>query len=207
MSPLQEWWRRVPRVLVRPREVFAAVADTDEENLAARQEPVLLIIGLAGIGGVVMSPTWGTVMNSYEVDWLVFAVVTFIAGVMYGAAGYFLIGGALYLGARGMGSWGTWRLARHIVAFSSVPLALSLAVTLPLQLLLFGERAFESGGRDEGALGLVVVALELCFVAWSVALLAIGVKVVYGWTWARAAGALALLSILLAAFIALPSVF
>jgi hypothetical protein len=186
--------------------VFEAVGNTDEDDLAARQEPVLLIVSLAGIGGVLMSPTWGTVMNSYEVDWLIFAVITFIAGAMYGAAGYFIIGGALYLGAKGMGSEASWRIARHVVAFSAVPLALSLAVTLPLQIALFGERAFETGGPDEGALGSLVVALELVFVAWCVVLLALGVKTVYGWTWARAVGALALLSILLAAFIALPSV-
>jgi hypothetical protein len=206
MSAQREWWRRVPRMIVHPREVFETVSETDEDDLAARQEPVLLITGLAGIGGVLMSPTWGTVMNSYEVDWLIFAVVTFVAGAMYGAAGYFIIGGALWLGARGMGSSGTWRLARHVVAFSAVPLALSLFVTLPLQIALFGERTFETGGPDEGALGLLVVALELCFVAWSIVLLALGVKVVYGWTWVRAAGALALLTILLGAFIALPSV-
>jgi hypothetical protein len=206
MSAQRDWWTRVPRVLVRPREVFVALTNTDEHDLEVRQEPVLLIIGLAGIGGVLMSPTWGTVMNSYEVDWLIFAVVTFIAGAMYGAAAYFVVGGALYLGARGMGSEGSWRLARHLLAFSAVPLILSLAVTLPLQLIAFGESAFETGGADEGALGRVVFTLQLCFVAWSVALLALGVKTVYGWTWARAAGALALLTVLLAAFIALPSV-
>jgi hypothetical protein len=195
----------VPRILTRPREVFAALRETDEEDLAARQEPVLLLVGLAGIGGVVMSPTWGTVMNSYEVDWLVFAVVTFIAGAMYGGAAYLVVGGALHLAVKGMGGELRWRTARHVVAFSAAPLALSLLVTLPLQVAAFGEEAFESGGRDSGALASLVLALELCFAAWAAALLALGVKTVYRFGWAQSAGALGLLAILLAAFIALPS--
>lgn len=195
----------MPRVLTRPREVFEALRETGEDDLAARQEPVLLLVGLAGIGGVLMSPTWGTVMNSYEVDWLVFAVVTFIAGAMYGGAAYLLVGGALHLGAKGMGSELGWRNGRHVVAFSAAPLALSLAVTLPLQLVAFGEAAFESGGGDSGALATLVLVLELCLVAWAAVLLALGVKTVYRFGWAQSAGALGLLGILLAAFIALPS--
>ena len=42
---------------------------------------------------------------------------------------------------------------------------------------------------------------------FALALLLIGVRVVYGWTWQRAAGALALLALFLAAFVALPSAF
>jgi hypothetical protein len=201
----REWWRRLPRVLTSPREVFAAVAEPDEDDVRARQEPVLLIVLAAGTAGVLMTPTWGTLMDDPERDSLVVAVLTFLAGGMYGAFAYFFVGGALYLGARGMGGEGRFRLARHVLAFASVPLALSLPIVLPVELLAFGGDVFRSGGDDEGALGGLVVALGLAFVAWTVALLLIGVRTVYGLGWARSAGSLGLLALFLAAFVALPS--
>jgi hypothetical protein len=201
----REWWRRVPRVLTSPREVFAALAEPDDGEARARQEPVLLIVLAAGAAAVVMTPTWATLMDDAERDWLVVAVLTFLAGGMYGAFTYFLAGGALYLGARGMGSTGGFRLARHVLAFACVPLALSLLIVLPLRLALFGGDAFRSGGSDDGALGGLLAALGLAFVVWTLALLLIGVRTAYGLGWARSAGTLALLALFLAAFVALPS--
>jgi hypothetical protein len=37
------WWRRVPKVLTAPRGVFAALAETDDLDVDARSEPLLLI--------------------------------------------------------------------------------------------------------------------------------------------------------------------
>lgn len=202
----REWWRRVPRVLTAPREVFAALRNDDPDDVVARQEPVLLLILLVGMAGVVMSPRWSTLLDEPDVDgWLILAVLTFIAGGLYGAVGYFLVGGALHLGARGMGATSRFRLARHVLAFACVPVALAFVVVLPLRLLAFGGDTFRSGGSDDGALGGLVLALELGLLVWALMLLLLGVRVVYGWTWLRAAGALALLALFLAAFVALPS--
>ena len=204
----REWWRRVPRVLTAPREVFAALRNDDPDDVVARQEPVLLLVLLVGMAGVVMSPRWSTLLDEPDVDgWLIVAVLTFIAGGLYGAVGYFLVGGALHLGARGMGAEGRFRLARHVLAFACVPLALAFVAVMPLRLLAFGGDTFRSGGSDDGVLGGLVLALQLGLLAWTLALLLIGVRVVYGWTWLRAAGALALLALFLAAFVALPSAF
>lgn len=204
----REWWRRVPRVLTAPREVFAALRNDDPDDVVARQEPVLLLILLVGMAGVVMSPRWSTLLDEPDVDgWLIVAVLTFIAGGLYGAVGYFLVGGALHLGARGMGATGRFRLARHVLAFACVPLALAFVAVLPLRLLAFGGDTFRSGGSDDGVFGGLVLALQLGLLAWTLALLLLGVRVVYGWTWQRAAGALALLALFLAAFVALPSAF
>ncbi|HEU0337011.1 MAG TPA: Yip1 family protein [Gaiellaceae bacterium] len=204
----REWWRRLPRVLTAPREVFAALRNDDPDDVVARQEPVLLLVLLVGMAGVVMSPRWSTLLDEPDVDgWLIVAVLTFIAGGLYGAVGYFLVGGALHLGARGMGAEGRFRLARHVLAFACVPLALAFVAVLPLRLLAFGGDTFRSGGSDDGVLGGLVLALQLGLLAWTLALLLVGVRVVYGWTWLRAAGALALLALFLAAFVALPSAF
>jgi hypothetical protein len=59
-----------------------------------------------------------------------------------------------------------------VLAFASVPVAISL-VLAPL-----GQRRFE--------------LVELAFLAWSAALLLVGVRAVHGWTWGRAAAAAAL---------------
>jgi hypothetical protein len=189
----REWWLRVLAVLVRPRLVFLALRVEDEDDVEARKEPILLIVLLAGMAGVALSPTWGRLLDQGGVDGLVVAVVTFIGGVFYGAGGYFLIGGALYLGARAVGSLGSWRLARQVLAFACVPLALSLPLTLPVGVAAFGGDLFRAGGSDAGRGGSVYLGYELAFAVWSVGLLLYGVRTTYGWSWLRSAGALGLL--------------
>jgi hypothetical protein len=77
------------------------------------------------------------------------------------------------------------------VGFALVPLAASLLLTVPLRLALYGGDTFRDGGADEGVGGVVLLALQLAAVGWSLALLAIGVRVTHGWSWLRSAGALA----------------
>ena len=129
-----------------------------------------------------------------------------IAGGIVAFAGYFIIGGALYLGARGLGSEGSFRRARHILGFAVAPLALSLVLLWPVELALFGTDRFRRYGSDDGATGQVFDVLELGFVAWSVALLLVGVRAVHGWSWWRSLGALGLVALFLAAFVYLQSV-
>jgi hypothetical protein len=164
-----------------------------EDDLEARKEPVLLITLLAGMAGVLLSPTWGRLLDQGGVDGLVVAVVTFIGGIFYGAGGYFVVGGALYLGARTVGSLGSWRLARQVLAFACVPLAVSLFLTLPVGLAVFGGDLFRSGGSDEGRGGDIYLGYTLAFAAWSLGLLLYGVRTTYGWSWLRSIGALGLL--------------
>ena len=89
-----------------------------------------------------------------------------------------------------LGSQGTYRRSRHILAFAAVPIVLSLIVW-PVKLGVFGEDVFRSGGSDAGAGGTFFVAIWIGFVVWSGALLVIGVRAVHGWTWARAGAACA----------------
>ena len=55
------------------------------------------------MAGILLTPAWGTLLDEESIDWLVLAVVTFIGGLFYGAFGYFLLGLAVWLGARGVG--------------------------------------------------------------------------------------------------------
>jgi hypothetical protein len=121
-------------------------------------------------------------------DALDMAVWAFIAGSISGVFGYFVFGALLHFGAKLLGSQGSYRRNRQILAFAAVPLALSL-VLWPVKLSLYGADVFKTGGSDAGAGSHVFAALELAFVAWSAALLVIGVRSVHGWTWPRAAAA------------------
>ena len=201
LSPDRAWWLRVPAVLLSPRSVFFALRDDDPDDVAARSEPILLVVWMAGAAAVLATPTAGALLDKPDYDAALVAVWAFIAGGLYGAVGYFLLGFGLYFGTRLLGSLGSFRRERQIVGFALVPLALSLVVLLPVRVALYGGDAFRGGGADEGAGETALLAIQLGFVAWSLVLLVIGVRVVHGWTWLRTLGALAAGLALLAAIV------
>jgi hypothetical protein len=212
VSADREWWLRAVAVLTRPRLVFLALRNEDDEDAAARQEPILLISILAGIAGLVLTPPWrtlydGALFNGNSLDGLDVALLTFVTGALDGVLGYFVIGGALYLGARSMGSLGSWRTARHVLAYASVPLALSAPILLPVGLAVFGSDLYRRGGADSGSGGALFVACQLAFLAWALALLVYGVRTTYEWSWPRATGAVGLLGFFLVVFFVIVVVF
>ena len=162
---MREWWLRAALVLQSPRAVFIALRDDTGEAASDRAEPVLLIVLLAGAAAALASDA------STGYDGLLLVVWAFLAGGITGAAAYWLLGAVLYWAAHALGSLGSYRRARHVFAFASVPLAISL-VLAPV-----GHEVFEW--------------LFRAFAAWSAALLLVGVRSVHGWTWARAAAAAA----------------
>ena len=199
------WWRRVPRVLTAPRSVFAALAETDDLDVDARAEPVLAIVIVAGMASILLTPAWGTVMDDGTVDGLVLVVLTFLGGVFYGAAGYFLLGLALWLGAKGVGVEAPFRIARQVVAFAAVPIALSAVVTraddrLSLRVgLVSDDRQRHRTGRD------AVIAIGLAFAVWSLVLVGLALRTTFRLPWRGVVGALALAGVMVAAFAVLPT--
>jgi hypothetical protein len=187
-APEREWWLRVPLVLTGPRHVFAALRDDSDETAAARAEPVLAIVLLAGIAGVLAADVSGRLLDDPEFDALLVAVWAFLAGGLYGFAGLFLVGGLLHLGSTFAGSLGSFRRTRHILAFAAVPLALSVVVW-PVRLAVHGEDTLRSRGDDTGLGAVVFEAVEAGFLAWTLALLVLGVLTVHGWSWARSLAA------------------
>ncbi|HEY3921905.1 MAG TPA: Yip1 family protein [Gaiellaceae bacterium] len=173
---MREWWLRTLLVLQAPRPVFVALRDDSNTAAADRAEPVLLIILLAGVALALASNA------SHGYHGLILPVWLFLAGSITGAAAYWAFGAILYGAVRLLGSQGSYRRARHVLAYACVPLVLSLVLS-PV-------------GRDRFAW------VFLAFVAWSAVLLVIGVRAVHGWTWPRAtaaiAPALALAAVLLA---------
>jgi hypothetical protein len=203
LAPDRAWWLRVPALFLSPRSVFFALRKEDPEDVAARGEPLLLLVMLAGVASVLATPTAAGLLDKPEYDALLLMVWAFVAGGLYGAVGYFVLGFALFFGARLLGSLGSFRRERQLVGFALAPLALSLLVLLPVRLALYGGDTFRAGGGDEGAGEVVLVVAQLGFAAWSLALLAIGVKVVHGWSWPRSLAALGGAAVLIAAILAL----
>ena len=116
---------QVPRVLTAPKSVFAA-RETDEVDVDA---------GRAGACAR-SSRAWrdvdlgqGTVMNDPDID-CSSSLVTFIGGLVYGAAGYFLLGLPLWLGAKAVGVGPPFQITRESSPLP-LPLALYLAVVVP----------------------------------------------------------------------------
>jgi hypothetical protein len=196
----REWWLRVPAVLLSPQSVFAALRSEEREQVDARSEPVLALTLLAGIAIALGTNTARSLYDDPLYDPLTLAVWTALAGGFVAFAGYFIVGGALYLGARGLGSEGTFRRARHVLGFAVAPLALSAIVLWPLGLAIFGTDLFKRGGGDDGAGGDLFYAATLGFSLWALALLLVGVRTVHGWSWGRSLVALGLVALFLAAF-------
>jgi hypothetical protein len=199
MSAERAWWLRTLAIFQSPRAVFAALRDDSEADTAARQEPVLALVLLAGIAGVLLAGSTGKLLDQDLVDnsLLVVAVLVFFTGGIYGAATYWLAGGLLHTGIRGAGGRGTYRTSRHILAFSAAPLVLTLLAVWPLRLAVYGRDLFRSGGGDEGLGNWIFLGLIGIFVLWSLALLALGISVVHRWTFLRGVVAIALTSVLL----------
>ena len=133
-------------------------------------------------------------------------MVTFIGGLFYGAAGYFLLGLALWLGAKAVGVEARFRIARQLVAFAAVPFALSLVLVVPVIALRYGWDWFRTGGEDAGTGRDVVVGIGLAFAAWSLGLVVLGLRTTFRLPWRGVLGALLLAGVIVAAFAVLPTV-
>lgn len=207
MSPERQWWLRTLAVFQSPRTVFAALRDDSEAQAAARQEPITAIVFLAGIAGILSTGATGKLLDDPAIDGLLVAVLAFLTGGLYGVASYWIGGAFLHAGLRGAGGGGSFRRARHLLAYSAAPLALSLVAVWPLRLAIYGSDTFRTGGNDEGAGPLAFEAASAAFAVWSVALLVLGVSVVHRWTAVRALVAVALAVLAVAAvtaFVLLP---
>jgi hypothetical protein len=199
-------WRPTLQIVHRPAAAFELLRDETSEMVSALQEPLIALVWLAGIAGVLTSSVAVNPLDQSTVDGLTFAAFAFAAGGAYGLIAYFLVGGALYVGVRGQGSEASYRLARHVLAFSSAPVVLTLLLVWPIRLALYGGDLFHAGGSDGGTPNAVFGGILAVFGIWSLALLALGVRVVYEWSWSRALGAVLLSVVVLGLFSAIPAV-
>jgi hypothetical protein len=199
----KDWWRRMVTVLWRPREVYEALRDDSAKGAEARQEPLTAIVFVSGISIFLSTRTAGQLFDDRSFDAVVVVMEAIVAGLLIGIQNFWVVGGGVYLGAKGNGSEGSYRQARHAVGLALVPFIVSLVVIWPVRLAVFGSDLFSSGGSDSGAGGDVFRALDAGFVVWSFALLLIGVRTLNGWSWPRSLAALALAGVFVLLFLAL----
>jgi hypothetical protein len=172
-------------VLQSPRSVFAALRDDSDEAAEARQDAAGAIVWLAGIAAVLATTVASTVRDDVQIDGSLFSVWAFFAGGLYGFTVYLVMGKVLHVALRRLGGRGSFRRARHVLAFAAVPIALALVVYWPMRIAVYGSDLFRTGGADGRGAGQLVAWIFYGFVIWSLGLLLVGVRTVHGWTWAR----------------------
>lgn len=172
-------------MLLAPRSVFAALRDDSDEAAEARQDVAGALVWLAGISGILATTVASTLLDDVEIDGALAAVWAFLAGGLYGFFLYYVVGKVSHVALRKLGSRGSFRRARHLLAFAAAPIALALLVYWPVRIVAYGEDMFRSGGADGHGAGAVTSWLFYGFVVWALVLFLIGVRTVHGWTWAR----------------------
>jgi hypothetical protein len=133
-----------------------------------------VVAGLAFAAGIAASLAVGG-DDLRDLDVLDSLVWLFVSGLSLGFALYWVAGWGLAFVVRRLGGSGEGRLARHVLAFSFVPLVFAIAVWLIWPPLL--------------------LVLAVC----SFALLLVGLRQVYAWSWARAGSAVGLAALWLGA--------
>jgi hypothetical protein len=182
----RDWWLRLALVFSEPKSVFAWLRDDSDEAAGARQEPVLLVGFLAGAAGVLASNGISHALDDFGLDGVDLAVTVLFAALIYGIVGYFVFGALVYIGEQLADGLGSYRRARHILAFACAPLALSL-VLWPVRLALYGGDNFRTGGSDTGTGGAVFEGIDTAVVLWCLALVVLGIRTANGWSWRRTA--------------------
>jgi hypothetical protein len=207
-APSQEkaWFLRALLVLQSPRPVFGALRDDADDAAEARQEAAGAIVWLAGIAGVLATTVASGLLDDPARDGLVVAVWAFLAGGLYGFALYFAVGKVLHVTLRRLGSRGSFRRARHLLAFAAAPVALALLVYWPVRIAIYGGDLFRTGGPDGHGAGEVLAWIFYGFVAWALALSVVGVRTVHGWSWPRSAAGVAIAAAITAALALVVSV-
>jgi hypothetical protein len=179
------WFLRTLLVLQAPRPVFAALRDDSDDVAEARQDAAGAIVWLAGIAGVLATTAASRLLDDVEMDASLVAVWAFFSGGLYGFGLYLIVGKVFEVALRRLGGHGSFRRARHLLAFAAAPLALALFVYWPVRIAIYGEDTFRSGGGDGGTAGTVLAWVFYVFVLWALALLVVGVRTVHGWSWGR----------------------
>jgi hypothetical protein len=170
----KEWWLRTLAVFQSPRSTFAALRDDSAEAAEARQEPIMAIVILAGIGGVLATSLAGRLLDDPNYDGLNIAVWAFIVGAFYGLLVFWLGGLLAYAIGAAVRAHASYRQARHVVGLAMAPVALSLLTVWPVRLAIYGEDVFRRGGSDSGAGDKLFEALIVGSFAWAFALVALG---------------------------------
>jgi hypothetical protein len=141
---------------------------------------------------VLGTPVARHLLNDASFSASLIPVWAFLGGAVYAVAVYWLGGGLLHGAARRLGGLGSYQRARHVLALSGAPLALSLLTLWPVRIAIYGQNLFRTGGTDWGPGDRAFGGLFYLALAWCAVLLVIGVRSVHGWSWPRSVATVAL---------------
>jgi hypothetical protein len=190
------WFLRALLVLQSPRPVFAALRDDSDEAAGERQDVAGALVWLAGISAILATTVASTLLDDVEIDGALAAVWAFLAGGLYGFTLYYVVGKVFHVALRKLGSRGSFRRARHVLAFAATPIALALFVYWPVRIAVYGGDLFRTGGADGRGAGDVTAWIFYGFVLWALVLLIIGVRTVHAWSWGRSLAGVAFASLI-----------
>ena len=171
--------------------MFAALRDDSDDAAGDRQDVAGTLVWLAGISAILATTVASHIRDDFEIDGILTAIWAFVAGGLYGFFLYYVVGKISHVSLRRLGSRGSFRRARHVLAFAATPIALAVFVYWPFRIAVYGVDLFRTGGPDGRGAGDVTAWIFYGFVAWSLVLFIIGVRTVHGWTWARAVAGVA----------------
>jgi hypothetical protein len=97
-----------------------------------------------------------TLRDDVSIDGSLLTVWAFFAGGLYGFIVYFVVGKVLHVALRRLGGRGSFRRARHVLAFAAVPIAVALFVYWPIRMAVYGWDLFRTGGADGHGAGPIV---------------------------------------------------
>jgi hypothetical protein len=185
------------------------IRDDSDEAAAARQEPLTALVFVSGIAVFLATSTAGRFFDDFENanSYLLLVMECIVAGLLVAIQNFWIVGGAVYLGGRTADSAASFRQARHVVALATAPFVVELIFVWPVRLAMFGGDSFRGGGSDHGPREVVFRVLDGGFLAWSLVLLVIGVRVLNGWRWPRTLASLAIAAAVLTLIVLLFVVF
>lgn len=192
----RESWARLRLVLTSPTQAFAGLADDSSEAADARQEPLLAVLFVSGIGMflslIALEPPYDR-YTAFSGVTLVLQCI--LGGALVGISNFWFGGALVFLGTRGLGAESGYRLARHIAGLATLPFVLELVLVWPVRLALYGGDIFRAGGADEGAGGDAFLGIDALFLVWTLALVLIAVRTTQRWPWGRSAAAFGVASL------------
>ena len=115
------WFLRALLVLQSPRSVFAALRDDSDDAAEDRQDVAGALVWLAGISGILATTVASTLLDDLVIDGALAAVWAFLAGGLYGFFLYYVVGKISHVALRKLGSRGSFRRARHVLAVGGTP--------------------------------------------------------------------------------------
>ena len=152
------------RRLHEPRATFAALRDESPRRPRRAPGVVLALVLLAGIAGVLASPRAGSDAHGRRRDASSPCSCSSPAA-LYGAATYWLGGGALALGIRAAGGAGPTGGAAPPRVRGRAARALAVRVVWPVRLAVYGDHVFQHGRRGRSATAAGSSSAELAFFA------------------------------------------